>query len=133
MIEKIKINFKVPLTNYKDGKLFIVKSFLWDIYSFGYTAEAARKALQEELIFFETPNLKFLVEQKHTLLVITLPVIIYPEEDMYVAECPVLTVASQGKTKNDAEKMIREAVMLFLEGCYKKGTLNEILNKIIGE
>lgn len=54
---------------------------------------------------------------------------IYREDDMYVAECPALAVASQGKTITEAKKMIKEALEIFIEGCYKKGTLFKVLEK----
>ena len=37
------------------------------------------------------------------------------EEDMYVALCPELDVASQGDTVEDARENLREAIELFLE------------------
>jgi predicted RNase H-like HicB family nuclease len=49
---------------------------------------------------------------------ITLPkltVVIEKEEDWYVATCPELGVASQGRSFEEAEAMIQEAVKLLLE------------------
>lgn len=45
----------------------------------------------------------------------TLTAIIEREEDMYVALCPELDVASQGSTVEEARANLREAVELFLE------------------
>jgi len=41
--------------------------------------------------------------------------IVEKEGDMYVALCPELDVASQGKTIEDAKANLKEAVELFLE------------------
>ena len=45
----------------------------------------------------------------------TLTAIIEREENMYVALCPELDVASQGRTVEEARVNLREAVELFLE------------------
>ena len=37
------------------------------------------------------------------------------EEDMYVAECPEVGTASQGKTIEEATKNLKEATELYLE------------------
>ena len=41
--------------------------------------------------------------------------VIEREDNMYVALCPELDVASQGKTVEEARKNLQEAVELFLE------------------
>ena len=41
--------------------------------------------------------------------------IIEKEENMYVALCPELNIASQGKTVEQARDNLREAIQLFLE------------------
>ncbi|HFC96996.1 MAG TPA: type II toxin-antitoxin system HicB family antitoxin [Thermosulfurimonas dismutans] len=41
--------------------------------------------------------------------------IIQKEEDLYVAFCPELDIASQGKTVEEAKRNLEEAVTLFLE------------------
>jgi predicted RNase H-like HicB family nuclease len=46
--------------------------------------------------------------------------VIEREEDWFVATCPELGVASQGRTIGDAEKMIKEAVELLLEEADEK-------------
>ncbi len=45
----------------------------------------------------------------------TLTAVIHREEDMYVAECPEVGTASQGKTIEDAVKNLKEATELYLE------------------
>ena len=45
----------------------------------------------------------------------TLSAIIEHEGNWYVASCPELDIASQGKTVEEAQKNLLEAVQLFLE------------------
>ena len=45
----------------------------------------------------------------------TFTAVIHREEDMYVALCPELDVASQGETVQSARDNLREAIELFLE------------------
>ena len=50
-----------------------------------------------------------------------LTAVIEPGVDGYfVATCPELDVASQGKTRKEAEDMVRDAVELFLESATEK-------------
>ena len=49
------------------------------------------------------------------------------EDDVWVALCPELDVASQGETVDEAADMLDEAVRLFLETCHEMGTLSEVL------
>jgi predicted RNase H-like HicB family nuclease len=44
-----------------------------------------------------------------------LTAVIEREDDWFVATCPELGVASQGRTIEEAEKMIKEAVEILLE------------------
>ncbi len=45
----------------------------------------------------------------------TFTAVIQRDEDMFVALCPELDVASQGDTIEDARNNLREAIELFLE------------------
>ncbi len=45
----------------------------------------------------------------------TLTAVLHKEEDMYVAECPEVGTASQGKTVEEAVSNLREATELYLE------------------
>ena len=45
----------------------------------------------------------------------SLTAVIEKEGKWYVATCPQLGVASQGRTLNEAHEMVQEAVNLFLE------------------
>ena len=42
-------------------------------------------------------------------------IIIKREEDWYVALCPELDIASQGKSVEEARTNLREAIMMYLE------------------
>ena len=55
-----------------------------------------------------------------------LPFELIPEGSWLVASCPVLDVASQGKTAKSAERNLRAAVHLFLQDCLKSGTLEQV-------
>lgn len=46
---------------------------------------------------------------------ITLTAVIRKEEDIYVAECPEVGTASQGKTIEEATKNLKEATERYLE------------------
>jgi predicted RNase H-like HicB family nuclease len=52
---------------------------------------------------------------------VDLHVLIEKEEDLYSAICLELSVASQGKTLEETNKNIREAVVLYLEDVLKAG------------
>ena len=54
---------------------------------------------------------------------------IWKEGKHYVAYNPELEVASQGKTLEIAEKMLKEAVSLFIKTAKKIGTFNKILEE----
>jgi len=51
---------------------------------------------------------------------LTLTAVIRREEDMYVAECPEVGTASQGKTIEEAAKNLKEATELYLEEFHLK-------------
>jgi predicted RNase H-like HicB family nuclease len=46
---------------------------------------------------------------------LALTAVIHKEVDMYVAECPEVGTASQGKTIEEAVKNLKEATELYLE------------------
>jgi predicted RNase H-like HicB family nuclease len=46
---------------------------------------------------------------------ITLTAILHQEDDIYVAECPEVGTASQGKTIEEAIKNLKEATEIYLE------------------
>jgi hypothetical protein len=45
------------------------------------------------------------------------------------AGCPSLNVYSQGSSKEDAKRCLREAIELWLESCLERGTLDEALRE----
>ena len=54
--------------------------------------------------------------------------IIHKEENMYVALCPELDIASQGYTIEEAKENLKEAVSLFFE-CASKEEIEERLSE----
>lgn len=51
------------------------------------------------------------------------------EGDEWVATCPLLGVASQGATEDEAYDALREALVLFFEVCLERGTFWSVLEK----
>jgi len=45
----------------------------------------------------------------------TFTAVLHKEEDMYIAECPEVGTASQGKTIDEAVSNLKEATELYLE------------------
>ncbi|MFZ3073227.1 MAG: type II toxin-antitoxin system HicB family antitoxin [Thermodesulfobacteriota bacterium] len=56
-------------------------------------------------------------------------VIIFKEDETYVAYCPELDISSCGNTVEHAKEMLNTAVRLFLEEAEKMGTLADILEE----
>lgn len=52
---------------------------------------------------------------------------IWKEGKHYLAYNPELDVASQGKTPENAQEMLKDAISLFIETAKDMGTLNSIL------
>ena len=60
----------------------------------------------------------------------TLPVEVREADDggaYYVSVCPPLDVLSQGETEEAALANLAEALRLFIESCFERGTLEEVL------
>lgn len=53
--------------------------------------------------------------------------IVFKENDTYVAYCPELDVSSCGNSVEHAREMLKTAVKLFIEEAGKMGTLEDIL------
>ena len=53
---------------------------------------------------------------------LTLTAVIHREDDTFVAECPEVGTASQGKTIEEAAKNLKEATELYLEEFPLKST-----------
>lgn len=48
---------------------------------------------------------------------------------MYVSYCPALDLYSQGATAKEARENIIEATQLFIESCFARGTLRDVLRE----
>jgi predicted RNase H-like HicB family nuclease len=55
--------------------------------------------------------------------------IVFKEDDTFVAYCTELDVSSCGNTVEQAKDMLKTAVRLFLEEAEKMGTLDDILEE----
>ena len=53
---------------------------------------------------------------------LTLTAVIHKEDDTFVAQCPEVGTASQGKTMEEAAKNLKEATELYLEEFPLKST-----------
>lgn len=53
----------------------------------------------------------------------------WEEDKYYIAYNPELDVASQGKTPEDAQLKLKDAISLFMETAKDMGTLNTILRE----
>jgi predicted RNase H-like HicB family nuclease len=56
-------------------------------------------------------------------------IIIFKEDETYVAYCPELDVSSCGNNVEQAKEMLKTAVRLFLEEAEKMGTIGDILEE----
>ena len=56
-----------------------------------------------------------------------LPAKIRKKGRWYVSSCPPLDVHSQGHTKEEARRNLIDALVFFLESCFERGTLEEVL------
>ena len=55
--------------------------------------------------------------------------IVFKEEEAYVAYCPELDLSSCGNSVEHAKEMLKTAVRLFVEEAEKMGTLEDILEE----
>ena len=53
--------------------------------------------------------------------------IVKEKPGMYASYCPALDLCSQGATVKEARENIREATELFIESCFGRGVLHEVL------
>ena len=58
---------------------------------------------------------------------VRLPIEVNKGEKFYIASCPVLDVASQGKTINKAKSNLEEALTAFFISCIERGVLDAAL------
>ena len=62
---------------------------------------------------------------------ISVPAEVRSDSVGYVSCCPPLDIYSQGPTKETALENLVEAIQLFFESCYERGTLDKVLG-IVG-
>lgn len=65
--------------------------------------------------------------RKTMTIKINVPITFRQEDDVYVAVCPLLNVASQGATEDEARMNLAEALRLFIFTCIEMGTLSQVL------
>ncbi len=58
---------------------------------------------------------------------VRVPVTLKRSGEYFVASCNSLDVHSQGRDEGEAVRNLVEAIQLFLETCYERGTLEEAL------
>ncbi len=63
------------------------------------------------------------------MVLIDYDVIVFQEDETFVAYCPELDVSSCSKTVEHAKDMLKTAIRLFLEEAEKIGTLGDILEE----
>jgi len=63
------------------------------------------------------------------MIAIDYDVIVFEEDEAFVAYCPELDISSCGDTVEHAKEMLQTAVRLFLEEAEKMGTLEDILEE----
>ena len=57
-----------------------------------------------------------------------LPAKISKKGAWFISWCPLLDVYSQGKSKKAALNNLEDALKLFIESCYQRGVLAQVLN-----
>jgi len=63
------------------------------------------------------------------MIPIEFDVIVFKENETYVAHCPELDVSSSGESVEHAKEMLKTAIRLFIEEAEKMGTLGDILDE----
>lgn len=61
---------------------------------------------------------------------INVQVVLFQEDDMWVAYCPALELSSYGDSQKDAKNAFDEAMTIFLKETDRKGTLERYLLKL---
>ena len=56
-----------------------------------------------------------------------LPASVRKKGKWFYSSCPLLDVHSQGHSRRESLANLKEAVGLFVESCYKRGTLGKVL------
>ena len=63
------------------------------------------------------------------MIPINYDIIVFEEENTYIAYCPELDISSCGNSISHAKEMLSQAVKLFIEEAEKMGTLYTILEE----
>jgi predicted RNase H-like HicB family nuclease len=63
------------------------------------------------------------------MIPIEFDIIVFKENEAYVAYCPELDVSSCGNTVEHAKEMLKTAVRLFVEEAENMGTIEDILEE----
>ena len=63
----------------------------------------------------------------HAKISFRLEVSVFKENGICVAHCEALDVASQGQTEENAKENLLIALRLFINSCFERGTLNQVL------
>lgn len=50
-------------------------------------------------------------------------------EDLWVTGCPMLDLYSQGTSEDDAKDSLKRAILLWVENCVERGTLDQALRE----
>lgn len=58
-----------------------------------------------------------------------LPLVIKKRRNHFLASCLILDVHSQGETEELARKNLTEALTLFFQSCFERGTLDTVLKE----
>lgn len=58
-----------------------------------------------------------------------MPITVRKEGKWYISCCPILNVYSQGDSHDKAVSNLIEAMRLFVESCYERGTLDQVLKE----
>jgi len=64
------------------------------------------------------------------MITMNFDMIVFKEEETYVAYCPDLDLSSCGNSVPHAKEMLRTVIRFFLEEAEKMGPLNDILSEV---
>lgn len=68
--------------------------------------------------------------QNSVSLSVSLQVQLRQEDDVWVAWCPAIDVASQADSPAEAESALREAIELWFDDCLERGVLQQALEEV---
>lgn len=63
------------------------------------------------------------------LVEIALPATVRQQDKWWLANCPALDVCSQGPSREEALVNLEDAVVFFIESCFERGTLFDVLRE----